>query len=283
VRVTDTAYVHIPLRSFPSLCSVNNQHLCQRFVITIVLHTDSTWCTVPMPTTSHFAFAPAPSDLAKWRDAQRSASKGIAVLSRDVRTAFPHPDDFLDGDPYGQNYDKMVDVFVGYDTMLASLAGGKRAPATTAVSEEMKRKSKGFQRAQYVNSYAQRAPIVQLGSYKYTGKKWVQTSGDNLRTIDLNSFLDEFEAVEASMQHPCVFMAAMNKDWGYLSAPVSRRVEQPSVGDRHEETSSLTSGIMQSKSHYFFHHSFFSSYFYYFYLCVCWCTLYDCIIRASSV
>ena len=149
------------------------------------------------------------------------------MLSREVRASFPHPDDFLDGDPFGQNYDHLADISLTYETMLAPLAGGKLGPETDTVMKGRKGNIKDFRRTPYVNSYAQRAPVVQLGTYKYTGKRFVQRRGDNLRIISLESFLTEFEAIEADLQRPCVFMAAFNKEWGYLSEPVAHRVTPP--------------------------------------------------------
>ena len=178
-----------------------------------------------MPKTSHYDFAPAPTNLTRWRQAQILASQGVPVLLQKICTYFSHPDDFLDGDPFGRNYDRMIDIFLNFETLLTPLTGGKRnAPVSKKIKLLHK---KQFARPQYVNSYSSRAPLVQLGSYKYTGRRFVTESGDNIRVVDLNTFLTEFESMEADLERPCIFFAAMNKDWGYLSNSVPKRVNSP--------------------------------------------------------
>jgi hypothetical protein len=191
------------------------------------LCSDPEWCTVPMPSESHFAFTSVPRDEKRWREAQLLASRGEPVLGREVKAAFPHPDDFLDGDPFGQNYDRMMDIFMSHTTMFAPLTAHKHAPAVT-LSDALRGESRKFtQRSFYANSYAQRAPLVQLGTYKYEGKKFVKKSGDNLRLVYLSSFLTEFARVEADLLQPSVFFAALDKDWGFLSETVAQRVDMP--------------------------------------------------------
>lgn len=187
---------------------------------------DPVWCTIDIPSESHFAFAPVPSDPARWREAQTLASRGVPVLSRGVRQVFPHPEDFLDGDPFSQAYDHMVDVFMNLDTMFGPLTATVGAVSMTVPQEKLG-VSKGFARDIYENSYGDRAPVVQLGSYKYVGKRWVSRSGDNVRSIGLSVFLTEFERVEKEITRPCVLLAALDKDWGFLSEGVSGRVQPP--------------------------------------------------------
>ena len=187
-----------------------------------------------MPSKSHFAFAPVPSDEDRWREAQRLASNGVPILSREIRAKFPNPEDFLDGDPVGQNYDRMMDMYMNYDTMFAPLTANKHMKAVT-VPETLRGVSKAFNRVTYENSYGHRAPLVQVGTYKYTGKKWVNREGDNLRIIDLTTFLREFEAIESKLVQPAIYFAALNKDWGYLSESIPQRVQTPPLakGQRH--------------------------------------------------
>ena len=191
-----------------------------------------------MPFKSHFAFASAPTDLTRWREAQNLAASGAPVLSRLVRAALPHPDDFLDGDPFGENYDRMMDIYMNYDSMFGPLTSNKRAKAVT-VPQELKGLGQGFRRTTYGNSYAHRAPLVQLGTYKYTGKKWVKRDGDNLRVIQLSAFLNEFEEVESNIVQPAIYFAALNKDWGYLSESVPGRVPAPQVPSGQSHSSNL--------------------------------------------
>jgi len=82
------------------------------------------WCSVPMPAKSFFGFD-APDDPAEWRRAQILASKGGHVLLRRVMRAFPHPNDFLDGDIAFRQLHKTVDVFIDKEHYFEKIATPK--------------------------------------------------------------------------------------------------------------------------------------------------------------
>jgi hypothetical protein len=82
------------------------------------------WCSIPMPAKSFFGFD-APDDPVEWRRAQILASRGGHVLLRRVMRAFPHPNDFLDGDIAFRQLHKTIDVFIDKEHYFEKLATPK--------------------------------------------------------------------------------------------------------------------------------------------------------------
>lgn len=100
---------------------------------------DPVWCTIPMPTHSHFKFPP-PTNLAKWKRAQYLASTGEQVLLKKIVKVFGNPYEYLDGDRSFRGLQKIVDVFIdaktGLDPLLRNNEGTTFSPIRRRLSEE---------------------------------------------------------------------------------------------------------------------------------------------------
>lgn len=195
--------------------------------------TDPVWCNVPMPKLSHFRFMPPPTDEKRWRLAQQVAASGRQVFTERALKAFPYPDNFLDGDTGFKNIENMVDVFLDPKTMLGPLANGKisstskkrYARMVTKDGDEGKKEER-YIRPGYVNSYTERAPITQIGAFKYEGKRIVTAKGNAVRGISHKEFLAEFEEVEEALVTPAIYMCSLNENWGFFSSAFPDRTMQ---------------------------------------------------------
>lgn len=137
-----------------------------------------------------------------------------------------------DGDTGFRNIENMVDLFLDPKTMLAPLTStGRITPTSKKRYALMARKEKEqghgreerYIRPGYTNSFAERAPIAQIGAFKYEGKRIVTAKGNAVRGISHKEFLAEFEEVEDSLVTPAVYMCSLNENWGFFSSAFPNR------------------------------------------------------------
>jgi hypothetical protein len=137
-----------------------------------------------------------------------------------------------DGDTGFRNIENMVDMFLDPKTMLGPLAGGKMSSTSKKRYTRMVNKDKDgvkeerYIRPGYVNRYAERTPIVQIGGFKYEGKRIVTAKGNAVRGISHKEFLAEFEEVEESVVTPAIYMCSLNENWGFFSSAFPNRTMQ---------------------------------------------------------
>lgn len=140
-----------------------------------------------------------------------------------------------DGDTGFRNIENMVDVFLDPKTMLSPLAGGrmtstskKRYARTVSRDKEGDTQEESYIRPGYVNSYAERTPIAQIGAFKYEGKRIVTAKGNAVRGISHKEFLAEFEELERAqaLVTPAIYMCSLNENWGFFSSAFPNRTMQ---------------------------------------------------------
>ena len=142
-------------------------------------------------------------------------------------------DNSLDGDTGFKNVENMVDLFLDPKTMLGPLANGKMTSTSKRryarmVSKEVDggKQEERYIRPGYVNRYAERTPITQIGAFKYEGKRIVTAKGNAVRGISHKEFLAEFEEVEDDLVTPAIYMCSLNENWGFFSSAFPNRTMQ---------------------------------------------------------
>jgi hypothetical protein len=188
------------------------------------------WCGVAMPTKSYFGFDP-PVDLELWKRAQAIAASGEPIFAKQIQEVFPHPYDFIDGDKSFRNIENLVDYFIDPKTMFSPISNGvvsKRYRKIYAASLiKHGAEDERYIRPGYENlRYADRAPIAQIGFFRYsdTGVR-VTVRGNSVRSSNRQHFLDEFDEVESAIVHPSIFVCALNENWGWISSAFPNRTQ----------------------------------------------------------
>ena len=190
---------------------------------------DPVWCNVEIPMESHFKFKGA-IDPVKWKEAQALAASGRQVFAEEIRKIFTHPFDYLDGDKAFKNIEAMVDYFVDPKTMLSPIANGFISTAwkkryATEVNTFGKEDEK-YIRRKYESFYSRRAPVLQIGSFRYSDGKVVSVRGNAIRGPDRTSFIKEFIAAESYITRPAIFVCALNENWGWMSTTFPNRTNR---------------------------------------------------------
>jgi hypothetical protein len=194
---------------------------------------DKVWCEIALPRDSHFGFSP-PDDLKLWRKAKTIAASGEPVLAKHIQEVFNHPNDFIDGDKSFKNIENLVDYFLDPNKMFSPIAKGfistryqrKRA-------QSLKRNKRGevpvldlvhdptTDPSHQLNlNYSTRAPIIHIGYFITT------STGRRVVSVSREDFLEEFLMAERKITTPCVFIFAMNENWGWLSTTFPNRTQQ---------------------------------------------------------
>jgi hypothetical protein len=189
---------------------------------------DPVWCTITMPQVSYYGFEP-PNDPKLWSEAQIHAASGRLLLAEQVRQIFQQPFDFLDGDKSFRNIEALADYFIDPKTMFSPLTNGiisstSRKKYAASILKSGK-EDEAYIRRGYENlHYANRAPILQIGSFRYTPSGKMVTVGITaIRSPSRQEFFDEFFAIEQNILYPSIFICALNENWGWISTTFPNR------------------------------------------------------------
>jgi hypothetical protein len=185
---------------------------------------------VPIPTESHFKFK-GQLDPVKWKEAQLLAASGRQVFAEQVRKIMTHPFDYIDGDKAFKNIEALMDYFIDPKTMLGPIANGfmstKMKKAYAADINKHGTDDEKYIRRSYESTYSKRAPIMQIGSFRYNSNGRVMTvRGNAVRGVDRTAFLAEFTAAEAKITRPAIFVCALNENWGWMSTTFQNRTNR---------------------------------------------------------
>lgn len=191
---------------------------------------DSVWCNVPIPPGSHFKFI-EPIDPERWKAAQILAASGSQVFAEQVRKVMTHPFDYLDGNKAFKNIESLMDYFIDPKTMLGPIANGfmskKLKKAYAAEINKHGTEDEKYIRRKYESIHSKRAPIMQIGSFRYNANgKVVSIRGNAVRSVDRPSFLAEFTAAEDKINRPAIFVCALNENWGWMSTTFPNRTNR---------------------------------------------------------
>jgi len=191
---------------------------------------DPVWCNIEMPKSSYFGFSP-PLDAERWKQSQAIAASGRQIFAERIRKIFTHPFDYLDGDKAFRNIENMVDLFIDPKTMFGPITGGYvSTESKKRYARQINRDGKTdemYIRKSYQSRYMRRAPIIQIGSFRYNNAgRIVSVGGNAVRSVSRSEFLAEFAAAEEHITTPAIYVCALNENWGWMSSAFPNRTMQ---------------------------------------------------------
>ena len=185
-----------------------------------------------MPAKSYFRFGP-PTNARRWRLAQSQAASGEQVLLREVRKAFPHHLDFLDGDILFKKYHELSNIFLDHNTDLSELT---TQDTTKRGMGAARKKTKSYVWDNWGHADliprgydfrpAKRAPIVQVG---YNAFSRVNRShffeGPHLGEahVQIPHLIGRWKEIKDMIDTPFILLHAGNENWGLLSTEFPNR------------------------------------------------------------
>ncbi|RYY85487.1 hypothetical protein EON63_07395 [archaeon] len=192
--------------------------------------TDPQWCSVPMPSKSHFYFD-SPSDLNLWKKSQILAMRGDQVLLKDAIKAFPNHMDFLDGDISFRKMHYAMDVFIDERRDLSPLLPVMQEDRVRKVTDDQSRRlaaaakypweaeGKRVIPDPYNFRQANRAPVISVGYTAYQRDSQTYFSGNRLggAFLDRNRFFGYWRKVKSRIDFPFIATCTLNENWGFLS------------------------------------------------------------------
>lgn len=218
---------------YDTMAHANLQNLVGFATLPDIVCEDAVWCHVEIPRKSHFRFD-APVDAYRWRRAQSQAASGEQVLLKNVRKAFPHHLDYLDGDVAFRRYHQLVDIFLDHNTDLTELTLKDTKQITKRNQKDKKKRYQwdvwGHNDRVVPRGYdfraGKRAPIVMVGYSAFSRANHSRDfEGPHLgdASVGLPHLLRRWNEVKHLIDTPFIVLHAGNENWGLFSTEFPNR------------------------------------------------------------
>jgi hypothetical protein len=187
------------------------------------------WTSIPMPKKSHFGFDP-PRDRSKWERSQRLATSNTQVILKHILKYFNHPYDFLDGDVFFREIQKIADIFL--DSVNQKLNDLTASPQDNNVPHNIE--GFNFSEIQNIDSFvpgtyefrlSKRAPVVSIGYYVFDRMYSSYYHGKVLGHADVTRrvLLNQWKEVKDKINTPFIAMYIVNENAGPFSTLIPNR------------------------------------------------------------
>ena len=188
---------------------------------------DEKWCNLPLPVVSLMRGYPVPSDARRWKLACQQAASGEQILLKHVLPHFPIYTDFVDGDVGFRTYHRLSDVFLdkhhGFSQVFNSTVDS--VPSATEV-RGIRGTFSGEVPVPYLAARVQRAPIIQLGYFRFTKEGHSDYFGGKKieeKIFHRGSLYSYWSQDIRNITTPYILMSVLNENWGLYSQIIPNR------------------------------------------------------------
>lgn len=198
------------------------------FILTFEECSSLLWCNILPPKTSFYGFNTS-INLNLWNKAKLFSFQGKQIFLNKIIQILNQPFNFIDGDKTFLNIEHIVDYFIDPKFMFSKITNGyisnnhKKKYASYILKNG--KDDEKYIRQEYNNiNYLKRAPIFQIGSFRYDKNGKIITVGVSaIRSPSRQEFLTEFSEIESHIQYPSIFICALNENWGWISTTFPNR------------------------------------------------------------